>query len=45
MPPNRASFRDEDLQLVMLNSIAISGAAIQAFFGPSKKCITTAQNG
>ena len=37
--------RDEDLQPVMVNSIALTGAAIQAFSDPLKKCITTAQNG
>ncbi len=40
-----ASLRVEDLQPVMLNNIALSGAAIQAFSDPLKKCITTAQNG
>jgi len=29
-----ASLRDEDLQPVMLNSIALSGAAIQTFSDP-----------
>jgi hypothetical protein len=32
-----ASLRDEDLQPVMLNSIALSGAAIQTFSDPLKK--------
>jgi hypothetical protein len=32
-----ASLRDEDLQPVMLNSIALSSAAIQAFSDPLKK--------
>jgi uncharacterized membrane protein len=32
-----ASLPDEDLQPVMLNSIALSGAAIQAFSDPLKK--------
>ena len=30
-------FHDEDLQPVILNSIPLSGAAIQASFGPTKK--------
>jgi hypothetical protein len=30
-------FHDEDLQPVIRNSIALSGAAIRAFFGPTKK--------
>jgi hypothetical protein len=40
-----ASLRDEDLQPVMLNSIALSGATIQNFSDALKKCIATAQNG
>ena len=40
-----ASFRDDDLPPVMLNSIALSGATFQAFSDPLKKCINTAQNG
>jgi hypothetical protein len=30
-------FHDEDLQPVILNRIPLSGAAIRAFFGPTKK--------
>ena len=38
-----ASFRDDDRHPIMLNSIALSGAAFQAFSEPLKKSITKAK--